>query len=168
MAWRRVRCSSLSSRCSAWSSFCCARRNTQRLLAEGGIEFGRSHYRWMVALHSAWLVGLWWLGHGRSVDPLLLGVFILLQAGRLWVIASLGRRWTTRIIVLPRAPLVCKRAVSLAQASQLPDRRAGNSRGSAGAGTADICRDFHPAQCMHSLPAYPHRKCRLGAGGRAR
>ncbi len=35
-----------------------------------------------------------------------LAVFILLQAGRLWVIASLGRRWTTRIIVLPRAPLV--------------------------------------------------------------
>ena len=83
-----------------------ARRNTQRLLAEGGIEFGRSHYRWMVALHGAWLVGLWWFGHGRSVDPLLLGVFVLLQAGRLWVIASLGRRWTTRIIVLPRAPMV--------------------------------------------------------------
>ena len=83
-----------------------SRRNTQRLLAEGGVEFGRSHYPWMVALHSAWLLGLWWLGHARSVDPLLLGVFILLQAGRLWVIASLGRRWTTRIIVLPRAPLV--------------------------------------------------------------
>ncbi|MEA2986381.1 MAG: methyltransferase [Alphaproteobacteria bacterium] len=83
-----------------------ARRNTQRLLAEGGVEFGRSHYPWIVALHSAWLIGLWWLGHARSVDPLLLGVFILLQAGRLWVIASLGRRWTTRIIVLSRAPLV--------------------------------------------------------------
>ena len=83
-----------------------ARRNTQRMLAEGGVEFGRSHYRWMVALHSAWLMGLWWLGHARSVDPLWLGVFILLQAGRIWVIASLGRRWTTRVIVLPRAPLV--------------------------------------------------------------
>ena len=83
-----------------------ARRNTQRMLAEGGVEVGGSHYPWMVALHSAWLIGLWWLGHARAVDPLLLGVFILLQAGRLWVIASLGRRWTTRIIVLPRAPLV--------------------------------------------------------------
>ena len=83
-----------------------ARRNTQRMLAEGGVEFGRSHYPAMVALHSAWLMGLWWFGHARSVDPLLLGLFILLQAGRLWVIASLGRRWTTRIIVLPRARLV--------------------------------------------------------------
>jgi methyltransferase len=83
-----------------------ARRNTQRLRAEGGIEFGRSHYPWMVALHAAWLAGLWWLGHARPVDPFLFAVFILLQAGRIWVIASLGRRWTTRILVLPRARLV--------------------------------------------------------------
>jgi methyltransferase len=83
-----------------------ARRNTQRLLAEGAIEFGRSHYPWMVALHAAWLADLWWLGHARPVDPFLLAVFILLQAGRIWVIATLGRRWTTRVLVLPRAPLV--------------------------------------------------------------
>ena len=36
------------------------------------------------------------------------GVFVLLQAGRLWVLATLGPRWTTRIIVLPGAPLVAK------------------------------------------------------------
>lgn len=83
-----------------------ARWNTRRLLAAGGIEFGRSHYPVMVALHTAWLLGLWWFGRARSVDPALLGVFMLLQAGRIWVIASLGRRWTTRIIVLPNAPLV--------------------------------------------------------------
>jgi methyltransferase len=85
-----------------------ARWNTRRLLAEGGIEFGRSHYPWMVALHAAWLAGLWWLGHARPVDPFLLAVFILLQAGRIWVIASLGRRWTTRILVLPHAPLIAR------------------------------------------------------------
>lgn len=83
-----------------------ARSNTRRLLAQGGVEFGRVHYPWMVALHTAWLIGLWWFGRDRAVDPFLLGVFILLQVGRLWVIASLGRRWTTRIIVLPGAPLV--------------------------------------------------------------
>ena len=85
-----------------------AQRNSARLLAEGGVEFGASHYPFMVALHAGWLAGLWWLGHARPVDPLLLAVFILLQAGRIWVIASLGRRWTTRIIVLPRAPLVVR------------------------------------------------------------
>lgn len=83
-----------------------ARWNSRRLLAAGGIEFGRTHYPAMVALHTAWLVGLWWFGRTRSVDPVLLGVFILLQAARIWVIASLGRRWTTRIIVLPDAPLI--------------------------------------------------------------
>jgi methyltransferase len=36
----------------------------------------------------------------------LLGVFILLQGMRIWVLVTLGRRWTTRIIVLPGAPLV--------------------------------------------------------------
>lgn len=83
-----------------------AERNSRRLLAQGGVEFGASHYPFMVALHAAWLLGLWWLGAAQPVDPLLLGVFILLQAGRLWVIASLGPRWTTRLIVLPRTPLV--------------------------------------------------------------
>jgi methyltransferase len=83
-----------------------ARRNTRRLFAEGGVEYGRAHYPVMVALHAAWLAGLWWLGRTQPVDPLWLGAFVLLQAGRIWVIASLGRRWTTRIVVLPHVPLV--------------------------------------------------------------
>jgi methyltransferase len=83
-----------------------ARWNTHRLLAAGGVEYGRAHYPAMVALHTAWLLGLWWFGRNRSVDPVLLGVFVLLQLGRVWVIASLGRRWTTRIIALPNEPLV--------------------------------------------------------------
>jgi len=32
--------------------------------------------------------------------------FLLLQIGRYWVLATLGRRWTTRVIVLPGAPLI--------------------------------------------------------------
>ncbi len=78
-----------------------AQWNTLRLRAEGGVEFGAAHYPLMVALHAFWLLGLWLLGHANAVDPRWLAVFILLQAGRVWVIASLGRRWTTRVIVLP-------------------------------------------------------------------
>src|ERR1700687_6231145 len=77
-----------------------AQANTQRLRAAGGVEFGAAHYPLMVALHASWLLGLWRLGHGRDVDRLWLGVFVLLQAGRLWVIASLRSRWTTRVIVM--------------------------------------------------------------------
>jgi methyltransferase len=83
-----------------------AQRNTKRLRAEGGIEFGAGHYPLMVALYACWLFGLWWFGHDRDIDRLWLALFILLQVTRVWVIASLGRRWTTRIIVLPgRAPV---------------------------------------------------------------
>ncbi len=83
-----------------------AQRNTARLLAAGGIEFGRSHYPWMVALHAAWLGGLWLLARDQPVNPILLAFFVLLQAGRLWVILSLGQRWTTRVIVIPGEQLV--------------------------------------------------------------
>jgi methyltransferase len=78
-----------------------ATRNTLRLRAAGGVEFGAAHYPLIVALHAFWLLGLWLAGHGRDVDPIWLAVFVLLQVGRVWVIASLGSRWTTRIIVMP-------------------------------------------------------------------
>ncbi len=81
-----------------------AQRNTRRLYELGGIEFGARHYPVVVALHAVWDVGILALGHDRPVDPFWLSVFAALQIGRLWVICSLGRRWTTRVIVLPGAP----------------------------------------------------------------
>lgn len=83
-----------------------ARRNSSRLLAEGAVEHGRGHYAFLVALHGAWLAALWALAPGRPVALPLLALFALLQLGRVWVIATLGKRWTTRIIVKPGAPLV--------------------------------------------------------------
>ena len=83
-----------------------SQRNTKALLAEGAREHGAAHYPLLVALHAAWLAALWWWAPGRAVDLPLLAMFALLQLGRVWVIATLGRRWTTRIIVLPGAPLV--------------------------------------------------------------
>jgi len=81
-------------------------RNTARLLTQGGREVGREHYPYMVALHALWLGGLWWLAPGRPVSLALLIVYVVLQILRVWVIASLGGRWTTGIIVLPGAPLL--------------------------------------------------------------
>lgn len=85
-----------------------AARNTKALKAQGAVEIGASHYPVMVALHASWLIVLWLTVGGRPVNLPLLGVFALLQAGRIWVLATLGRRWTTRIIVLPGAPLVTR------------------------------------------------------------
>ncbi len=83
-----------------------ARRNTQRLLAQGGVEVGSGHYPLIVALHAAWLLGLWALGWDEPVNPLWLAAYALLQGLRGWVLGSLGRRWTTRIIVVPGETLV--------------------------------------------------------------
>jgi len=49
---------------------------------------------------------LWWLAPDRPIDGFWLGLFVLIEIARIWVLATLGRRWTTRIIVLPNAPLV--------------------------------------------------------------
>ena len=84
-----------------------ARRNTRRLLAEGAVEVGAVHYPFLVGLHAAWLIALAALVPPEAEPSwFLLTVFLLLQAGRLWVLASLGRFWTTRIISLPGVPLV--------------------------------------------------------------
>ena len=83
-----------------------AERNTNRLLARGAYEVGRGHYAFVVAVHAGWLVALWLLGPGPPIQIVPLAVYILLQATRVWVISSLGERWTTRIIVLPGEPLV--------------------------------------------------------------
>ena len=83
-----------------------ARRNTARLRAKGAHEVGAAHYPLIVALHGAWLAGLWYLALDRTPSLPWLGVFLVLQAARVWVIATLGERWTTRIIVLPGAPLI--------------------------------------------------------------
>lgn len=83
-----------------------ARRNTTRLLARGAFEVAPGHYPLIVAVHAGWLLSLWWIAPGREIAWPLIAVFVLLQAGRLWVLASLGERWTTRIIILPGAPLV--------------------------------------------------------------
>jgi methyltransferase len=83
-----------------------ARRNTATLLAQGASEFAPGHYPAIVLLHALWLASLWIFGWVRSLNPVWLVVFLALQVLRLWTLTTLGRRWTTRIIVLPGAPLV--------------------------------------------------------------
>ena len=85
-----------------------ARRNTRALLARGAYEVGAGHYPLIVAVHALWLASLWWLAPGEAINWPLIGLFLLLQLARLWVLATLGERWTTRIIVLPDAPLVAR------------------------------------------------------------
>ncbi len=84
-----------------------ARRNHRLLLARGAVEVGQRHYPALVCLHIGWLVAL-----VATVDPQtpvslpLLGLFALLECGRVWVITTLGSRWTTRVMVVPGEPRI--------------------------------------------------------------
>jgi methyltransferase len=84
-----------------------AHANTRRLRAQGALEIDAGGYKWIVAVHAGWLAAL-----ALIVPPAtppswpLLGVYGGLQFARVWVIATLGRRWTTRVLVLPGAALV--------------------------------------------------------------
>ena len=80
-----------------------AKRNTARLLAKGAREEAPGHYPLIVVMHAAWLLGLWWLAWDAPVNLFWLAVFAVLQALRIWVLMTLGERWTTKIIVLPGA-----------------------------------------------------------------
>lgn len=86
----------------AWAS-----RNTRRLLARGAQEHGARHYPLFVLLHASWLIAIaLTVPADTAPNWPLLGLFALLQLGRVWVIATLGPYWTTRIITLDAAPLV--------------------------------------------------------------
>ena len=85
-----------------------ARANTQRLLRAGGREVAKGHYPLIVLLHGGWLASLWWLAPYRPINPPLLAILALVECARIWVIGSLGRRWTTRIIIVPGEELVTR------------------------------------------------------------
>jgi methyltransferase len=84
-----------------------AERNTAALKRGGAVEVGRSHYPLIVILHAAWLVTIVAVARPETtINWYLLGGFVVLQALRVWVLATLGPYWTTRIITKPGAPLV--------------------------------------------------------------
>jgi methyltransferase len=85
-----------------------ARRNTAKLLAQGAAEFAPGHYPAIVLFHALWLASLWIFGWTNPVTPAWLAIFLALQVLRGWTLVTLGPRWTTRIIVLPEAPLVAR------------------------------------------------------------
>ncbi|MCX8224580.1 MAG: hypothetical protein OTI35_00785 [Sulfitobacter sp.] len=84
-----------------------AKRNTAALLARGAHEVGAAHYPVMVALHSAWVLCLLIFGFSQEIHLGWLALYAVFQVFRVWILDTLGRRWTTRIIVIDE-PLVAK------------------------------------------------------------
>ncbi|MEM8838088.1 MAG: isoprenylcysteine carboxylmethyltransferase family protein [Pseudomonadota bacterium] len=84
-----------------------AKRNTQRLLERGAYEVGAGHYPLMVAVHGAFVVAIAAFGYDQPVNHFFLAVYVLLQVFRIWILTSLGERWTTRIIIIDE-PLIAR------------------------------------------------------------
>ncbi|MCT6924033.1 isoprenylcysteine carboxylmethyltransferase family protein [Metasolibacillus sp.] len=90
-----------------------AQRNERWLRAQGAYEVGTSHYPSMLALHSSFFIVLlleitFKKASLSSFFPILLLLFLLVQAVRIWCIHSLGRFWNTKILILPNANVVRK------------------------------------------------------------
>jgi methyltransferase len=89
-----------------------SQRHAAASLRHGGVEYGQGHFPVMVALHVGLLVGCWVepLALHRPFIPALawpmLVLVIAANALRWWCIATLGPRWTARVIVIPGLPLV--------------------------------------------------------------
>ncbi|OUD00156.1 isoprenylcysteine carboxyl methyltransferase family protein [Streptomyces swartbergensis] len=87
-------------------------RNAAWSLARGGVESGRGHYPFMVVLHTGLLAGALvevWVRRPDVVPVLawsMLALVALAQGLRWWCIATLGRQWNTRVIVVPGAARV--------------------------------------------------------------
>jgi methyltransferase len=90
-----------------------AERNRRWAMAQGGLESDRRQYIVIVAVHSLFYLSLWlewkYWSHGwNALWPIWLGLLAFAQLVRFWAILSLGRRWNTRIIVLPQTKLVTR------------------------------------------------------------
>lgn len=90
-----------------------ARRNEQKVLSEGAVEYDRSGYKVIVAMHVAFFLSFiaeYYILR-RSLNmlwPLLLTIIVLAEILRYWAISSLGKYWNTKILVTAGAPLVSR------------------------------------------------------------
>ncbi|MFC7320650.1 isoprenylcysteine carboxyl methyltransferase family protein [Halobacillus campisalis] len=88
-----------------------AHSNKKWMFSRGGVEVESRHYFLFIVLHVSFfsiLLFEWFYFRGTDMwlSPVLIVTFVLLQILRIWCILSLGRRWNTKIIVIPNEHLV--------------------------------------------------------------
>jgi len=81
-----------------------ARRNEKWLLSQGAIQYGRSHYPFMIALHTAFIgaiIAEYWWRNNPPIDWLFLVLYLLVLSFKFWALSSLGKYWNTKIYRIP-------------------------------------------------------------------
>ncbi|WP_217452175.1 isoprenylcysteine carboxyl methyltransferase family protein [Mucilaginibacter humi] len=79
-------------------------RNEKWLLQNGAIQYGQSHYPFMVAMHTLFIISIIaeynWRG-GTPISWGFLTAFLLVLAFKFWALSSLGKYWNTKIYRIP-------------------------------------------------------------------
>ena len=141
-----------------------AQSNTARLRAKGAVEFGAAHYPLMILLHASWLIGL------VGVRPRPAHRLVVVCAFRSVAVRSpLGDRKPRSTVDHAGNRIAWRgaghsRSLSVDQASELPDCRAGNRRGSAGARVARVRADLFHRECGAARLPHSHRERSAGLG----
>lgn len=88
-----------------------ARRNEKWMVQNGAVEYGKKHYPFIIALHSLFFVSLiieYSMQQTPSFGLIFLLIYLLLIAFKVWIIASLGKFWNTKIFRIQNYPLINK------------------------------------------------------------
>ena len=88
-----------------------ARRNEKWMLQNGAVEYGKKHYPFIIGLHSLFFVSLiveYSMQQTPSFSLIFLLIYLLLIAFKVWIIASLGKFWNTKIFRIQNYPLINK------------------------------------------------------------
>lgn len=89
-----------------------AKSNEKFIIAAGGKVLPEKNYLFMVLLHTSWLIIILYYSFFDSLKftptpfTLFLILFLLGQTFRIVAIKTLGRRWSTRVMILPEAPAI--------------------------------------------------------------
>ena len=81
-----------------------ARRNEKWLLAHGAVQYGQSHYPFIIALHTSFIISIiaeYFLRGEPSISWIFLVIFLLVLSFKFWALSSLGKYWNTKIYRIP-------------------------------------------------------------------
>ena len=81
-----------------------ARQNEKWLLQQGAIQYGQSHYPFMVGMHTLFIVSMiveYLLSNSAPFNYYFFLAFILVLSFKFWALSSLGKYWNTKIYRVP-------------------------------------------------------------------